>query len=190
MQSRRLRVKRCAALALALLFTTHPIAAQTQRPLTFGVATGVPFPLGEYHQAVNPGLRVLGTLAWDVPADRVGLRLDAAYDRLGFSRAPVGASGRSTGAQEIVSVTLDPTWRMSDAAAPFAPYLIGGIGSYRVGCAGVARCDGVTRFGCNAGVGARFTTVGVRWFTEARYNCVTIEDSSVQYLPVTIGLLF
>jgi hypothetical protein len=79
---------------------------------------------------------------------------------------------------------------MSSAAAPFAPYLIGGLGSYSISCTGVANCDGTTRFGWNAGLGARFTTVGVRWFTEARYNRVKVPDGSVQYIPLTIGLLF
>lgn len=179
-----------ALLALALVSARQPIAAQAQRPISLGVAAGVPFPLGEFRREVNPGLRVLGTLAVDARTVPFGLRLDAAYDRLGFTLAPVGAAGRSTGAQQVVSVTLDPTYRMSSAASPFAPYLIGGVGAYSIGCTGVASCDGVTRVGWNAGIGARFTTVGVRWFTEARYHRVKMPDTSVQYVPVTIGLLF
>ena len=179
-----------AGLFLGLTLAMHPIAAQAQRPISLGVAAGVPFPLGEFHHEVNPGLHVLGTVALDDPTIRFGLRLDAAYDRLGFKSAPVGAAGRSTGAQQVVSVTLDPTYRLSSAASPFAPYLIGGAGSYSIGCTGVARCDAVTRIGWNAGLGARFTTVGVRWFTEVRYHRVKLPDTSVQYVPITIGLLF
>jgi hypothetical protein len=179
-----------ALLALALLTARRPIAAQEQRPISFGVGAGVPFPLGEFRREVNPGLRVLGTMTLGAPAVPFGLRLDAAYDRFGFTSAPVDAAGRSTGAQQIVSVTLDPTYRLSGAASPLAPYLIGGVGSYSIGCTGVASCDGVTRVGWNAGLGARFTTVGVRWFTEARYHRVKLPGTSVQYVPITIGLLF
>jgi hypothetical protein len=179
-----------AGLFLGLTLATLPIAAQAQRPISLGVAAGVPFPLGEFHHEVNPGLRVLGTVTLDGPTVPFGLRLDAGYDRFGFKSTPVGAAGRSTGAQQVVSVTLDPTYRLSSAASPFAPYLIGGAGSYSIGCTGVARCDGVTRIGWNAGLGARFTTVGVRWFTEARYHRVKVPATSVQYVPVTIGLLF
>jgi hypothetical protein len=179
-----------ALLALALFPAREPIAAQAQSSISLGVAAGVPFPLGEFRREVNPGLSVLGTLALGAPNVPFGLRLDAAYDRLGFMSAPVGAAGRSTGAQQVVSVTLDPTYRLSSAASPFAPYLIGGAGSYSIRCTGVARCDGVTRVGWNAGLGARFTTVGVRWFTEVRYHRVKVPDTSVQYVPIMIGLLF
>jgi hypothetical protein len=48
----------------------------------------------------------------------------------------------------------------------------------------------VTRVGWNAGLGARFTMVGVRWFTEARYHRVRMPDASARYIPVTIGLRF
>jgi hypothetical protein len=185
-----MRITMMAAALLAVAPLTRQAAALAQRPITVGVAAGVPFPLGEFRDAVNPGWRALGTLALGAPIVPLGLRLDAAYDRLGFTAAPVGAAGRSTGAQQVVSVTLNPTYRLPSAGAAAAPYLIGGVGSYSIGCAGVAGCEGVTRFGWNAGLGTRFTTVGLRWFAEARYHRVKVPGSSVQYVPVTLGVLF
>jgi len=187
-----MRITRIAsALAIALAIATPSTGAQgqAQRAISLGVAAGIPIPLGDFKDEVNSGWRALGTLAMGAPVTPLGLRLDAAYDRLGFRSAPIGAAGRSTGAQQIVSVTLNPTYRLASTRAGSAQYLIAGVGPYSISCAGVASCDGVTRFGWNAGAAARFGP-GMRWLVEVRYHRVAVPDASVQYLPLTVGMLF
>jgi hypothetical protein len=179
-----------AALVLALGMVPNTTPLQAQRPVALGVGGGVPVPLGDFRDEVNPGWRALGTLAFGVPMLPLGLRLDAAYDRLGFKRTLVGSVGSSAGAQRVVSVTLNPTYRVPMTGSPFSPYLIGGGGVYSVGCAGDVSCDAVTRAGWNAGLGARFAGVGLHGFAEARYHQVEVRGGRLQYVPFTLGLLF
>lgn len=179
-----------AAIILALGTMLGPIPLCAQRPIALGVAGGVPMPLGEFGDNVNPGWRALGTLALGTPMLPLGLRLDAAYDQLGFTRTLVGSGGSSAGAQRVVSVTLNPTYRLPMPGSSFSPYLIAGAGAYSVGCAGDASCDAVTRAGWNAGLGTRFVTAGLHGFAEARYHYVEMRGGRVQYLPFTLGLLF
>jgi opacity protein-like surface antigen len=125
-----------------------------------------------------------------LPLVPVGVRLDAAYDRFGFDRTPVGAAGTATGAQQIVSGTVNATVHLPAALPLLSPYAIGGLGPYRLSCSGVASCESETRMGWNAGVGIRFGLLLIHGFAEARYHYVPATGGSVQYVPITVGLLF
>ena len=184
-----MRISSMVAVLLALGALAPRTELSCQRPVTLGVAGGIGMPAGDLASEVNPGWRALGTLALGVPLIPLGLRVDAAYDQLGFERALVGSSG-SAGAQRIVSVSANPTYRLPSAGSSFAPYLIAGVGAYNVGCTGGVGCDSATRFGWNAGLGTRFAAVGVTAFAEARFHRVELRGGGLQYIPATFGLLF
>jgi hypothetical protein len=97
-----MRITRIAsALSFALTIATPSTGApaQAQRAISLGVAAGIPIPVGDFKDEVNSGWRALGTLAMGAPVTPLGLRLDAAYDGLGFRSRPSvrrgGAPGRS-----------------------------------------------------------------------------------------------
>ena len=51
-------------------------------------------------------------------------------------------------------------------------------------------CEGTTHFGWNVGLGMKLYALGFRSFVEARYHRTSANGSSVNYFPVTLGLLF
>ena len=178
-----------AVATLALLSLLAP-AARAQSPVSLGLAGGVALPLSSFSDDVIPGWRALGTLSIGVPMIPIGLRVDAAYDRFAVERSLLGSTLNASGAQRIASVTVNPTYRLPVSAPLVSPYLIGGAGSYNVGCSGDFKCGSSTYFGWNGGAGLKFGALGVHAFAEARYHHVNVSGGSVTYVPVTVGLLF
>ena len=176
-----------AALMTMSLFAQG--SARGQSPIALGLAGGVALPLSSFSDDVIPGWRALGTLAVGVPLIPIGLRVDAAFDRFGVDRALVGSTKSPSGSRRIASLTANATYRLLPLPI-VSPYLIGGGGSYHVSCGGDIKCESSTFFGWNGGVGLRFGALGVHAFAEARYHHVSVSGGSVQYVPVTVGLMF
>jgi hypothetical protein len=179
-----------AAAVLTMLPLLAPPVARAQSPISLGLAGGVALPMSSFNDDVIPGWRALGTLSIGVPMIPLGLRVDGAYDRFAVERSLLGTTVNASGAQRIASLTVNPTYRLPVSAPLVSPYLIGGAGSYNVGCSGDFTCASSTYFGWNGGVGLKFGALGVHAFAEARYHHVNVSGGSVQYVPVTIGLLF
>jgi opacity protein-like surface antigen len=178
---------RVLPLTLALLAPASRVAGQG--PISLGVGGGLAMPFGALGNVANTGWRAMGTLAVGVPLVPVGLRVDASYDRFGFQKSPIGAAGSETGSQSIFAGTVNGTLRLSPLPL-ITPYAIAGLGPYHVSCSGPASCESSTRFGYNAGLGIRFGALLVHGFAEVRYHYVPVPGGSVQYVPVTVGLLF
>jgi hypothetical protein len=153
-----------------------------QRPISVGLAGGVSLPQGDLSDAVNTGWHALGTIALSTLMQPLGLRLDVAYNRFDFS---VG-----DGNQTVGSATLNGTYRLPMTNSPMSPYLISGLGAYRSECSLDVGCEPATKFGWNVGLGARLYVLGFRSFAEARYHRTKRGDSSVNYFPLTLGLIF
>lgn len=167
-----------------------PVAsAHAQRPFTFGFGGGASMPLGSSGDQLILGWNALGTMNIQAPVIPIGLRLDAAYNEFNFERALLG-SLNPPGAQRITSFTVNPTLRLPTTGQAASPYVIGGVGSYNVGCTDSSACKSTSKMGWNFGVGATFQVFGLRGFAEARYHRVQPADVSIQYLPITLGLLF
>jgi opacity protein-like surface antigen len=157
---------------------------EAQRPISLGVAGGVSVPQGDLADGANTGWHALGTLALGSAMQPIGLRLDVAYNRFGFSDR-VGTTIRD-GHQSIGSATLNASYRLPMTNSPISPYLIAGLGAYRSDCSlGAVSCDAVTRFGWNAGLGARMRVLPFRTFVELRYH----RTSGIGYVPVTVGVM-
>jgi hypothetical protein len=175
---------------LSLSLGTHGLSLSAQSPVSVGVGAGVVVPIGALRHDVNPGLRALAMLDLGVPEMPFGLRFDAAYDRLGFQSAPIGAAGRETGARTVASASVNLTVVSSDWERVVSPYAIGGVGFSRIGCAGRSDCGVSTQMGWNVGVGLRLGLFGRRGFAEARMHCVPKSVADDCYIPVTVGLRF
>jgi hypothetical protein len=119
-----------------------------------------------------------------------GLRVDAAYDRLGFQSTPVGSAGRETGARTVASASVNLTVISTDWERVVSPYVIGGVGFSRIACAGRSDCGVFTQMGWNAGVGIRLGLFALRGFAEARLHCVPKSEAEDCYIPATVGLRF
>ena len=184
---------RRSTLTAAMLATMCAVAPadtlHAQGLVSAGLGGGVALPLSTFSDEVVPGFRALGTLAVGAPLYPLGLRIDGAYDRFDVEAAPAGAVDFD-GAQRVVSATINPTYRLPSAGAPISPYLIAGVGADNVGCTGDYTCESSTHFGWNAGAGFTFRAFGFRAFAEARYHRVEASGGSVQYVPVSAGLLF
>ncbi len=169
-----------AAACLGLAASVTPLTAQ-QRLISVGLAGGVSLPQGDLADASNTGWHALGTLALSTLMQPLGLRLDVAYNRFDLSDVD--------GNQSVGSATLNGTYRLPMTNSPMSPYLISGLGAYRTECSLPVGCDATTKFGWNVGVGAKLF-VGFRSFVEARYHRTKRDDVSINYFPVTLGLMF
>ena len=176
-------------LPLAAALLAPAARAEGQGLISAGVGGGLSMPFGSLGDVANPGWRALGTIKVGVPLVPVGLRLDASYDRFGFQRTPIGAAGSETGSQSVFAGTVNGTLRLSPLPL-ITPYAIAGLGPYHVSCSGPASCESATHVGYNAGVGVYFGALLIHGFAEVRYHYVSMPGGNVQYVPVTVGLLF
>ena len=183
---------RCPLISVGLMISlgTHGLSLGAQSVVTVGVGAGVAVPVGALRHDVNPGLRALATLDLVVPEIPASLRIDAAYDRLGFQSTLAEAAGRGAGARTVASGSVNLTLGPTDPESVASPYAIGGVGMSRIGCAGRTDCGVSMQMGWNAGVGMRLGLFALRGFAEARLHCVPKTVADDCYLPVTLGLRF
>jgi len=168
------------AVSVGVACAAAPLGAQ-QRPIWVGLSGGVSLPQGDLADGANTGWHAQGTLALSTLMQPLGLRLDVAYNRFEFSDVD--------GNQSVGSATLNATYRLPMTNSPMSPYLVSGLGAYRSECSLEAGCDAETKFGWNVGLGTKLY-VGFRSFIEARYHRTRRGDASVNYFPLTFGLMF
>jgi opacity protein-like surface antigen len=169
-------------LFVAWLTVAAPLAARAQRPVSLGLAGGVSFPQGDLSTGANTGWHALATLVVSTLTQPLGLRADVAYNQFGFS-------GGVAGHQSVASATLNGTYRLPMTNSPLSPYLIAGLGAYRSECSLDQGCEAVTKFGWNVGLGTKLYVLGFRSFLEARYHRTKRGESTLNYFPLTFGLL-
>ena len=175
-------------LTISLAAGAVPLAAQ--RPASVGVAAGVAMPFGTMGDETNPGLRALATLDLALPEMPVSLRIDGSYDRFGFKSTPTGGAGSGTGALTITSGSISLALGSLTTGRAVAPYAIAGVGIHRVGCSGRSDCEVLEKMGWNAGAGVRLGLFGLRGFIEARLHRVPGSVTDLDYVPLTVGVLF
>lgn len=180
---RRLFIALCAL----LLCGAHQ--AEAQRLVSLALGGGVSIPQGDLSTGTNVGWNALGSVVLSTPMQPLGLRADVAYNQFGFKSATQAALGASA-SERLGSLTLNGTYRLPTPGTPISPHLIAGLGAYRTDCSVTAACSPVTHFGWNVGLSMKLYTLGFRSFLEARYHRTTANGSSINYFPITIGLLF
>ena len=179
-------MRRWLLTAACVAFACPPTAIGAQRPLSIGIGGGATFPTGDLHTSANTGWNALGTLALGSLMQPIGLRLDVAYNRFGArGAAPAGASSNLS----VGSATLNASYRLPMTDSPFSPYLIAGLGAYRTDCSGGIGCASTTRYGWNVGLGTKLNLLGAQTFLEARYHRTKRSGSTVQFFPISLGLM-
>jgi hypothetical protein len=171
---------RCVVIAIALLVSSHSVAAQ--RPLTLSLGGGASVPLGRFADGASIGWHALASLGLSTYMQPIGLRLDAHHNRL-----TAKAAGPD---QAITSATLNLSYRLPMTNSPLSPYIIGGGGAYRFECFGGTDCGSSTRVGWNAGLGTKWAGFGLKGFVEARWNAINADASNVRFVPITFALTF
>lgn len=164
-----------------------PRIVPAQRLVTLGLGGGVSIPQGDLSSGARAGWNALGTLVVSTPMQPLGLRADVAYTQFHVSATTPG--GLRTGHQRVGSLTANATYRLPTPGTPISPHLIAGLGAYRTDCS-LGGCEADTHFGWNVGLGTKLYVLGFRSFVEARYHRTHANGSSVNYFPVTVGLMF
>ena len=161
------------ALLLALIL---PPPAEAQPRLMAG--GGFTAPTGDVGDAADPGYHLAAGLDVTIPQLPVGFRADGRLHVMGASSASVADT-------KILGGSLSVVFRLPGVG--LQPYVLGGIGTYRVeaGPAGAAIKE--TNRGYHGGFGVAIGALGLGAFAEIRYVQIDA-DTSTRMIPLTIGL--
>jgi Outer membrane protein beta-barrel domain len=175
-------LKRSLYLAIATIaLVAAPRISQAQlglvKPFSLGIAGGVTQPMSDLSNSSNMGYNATAAAEIKLPLIPVGLRIDGAYNAFGEKVAGAGKL-------HTISATGNVVWRLPNVGV--APYLIGGAGLYMIG-SDLAGASTENHFGWNAGAGVKLP---YHTFAEARYNRVSANGASMEFVPVTLGIMF
>ncbi len=179
-----MRKSRVPVVVIALLAAAGTASAQVAtilKPVQVGVAVGGAFPLSDFGKSFNTGFNVTGMMGINVPLLPVGFRIEAAYNQF-------GAKGTSNVNAKIAGVSGNVVFSIPGAVI-VSPYLIGGLGYYRVSSSATGSVAS-NNFGFNAGAGIKIPLVVFATFVEARYTRVSETGGSTSFVPVTVGVMF
>lgn len=196
-----------ATLGLATVVIAPSARAQSLAPARttdFGLAAGVAFPQGDGLDGVNTGFNLSGSLGIRPVNMPVGFRLEASYSRFGadgFTFADESGSISADGNLSFLAGTGNVVLAIPTASA-IRPYVIGGLGIYRLtahidarltggeGSGTFSQTESETKFGLNGGAGLEFPVRTVRAFVEARFHSVFTEGENSNFIPITFGVRF
>lgn len=153
-------------------------------PFSFGVTAGASKAIGDFGDGVDLGYHGGALIQWNGPALPFGVRLDGVYHR--FS-----AKEDSDVKLNILAGTVNGIFNFPTAAgSPFVPYLIGGVGIYRlsVSCDDCDDFDSESKAGFNGGGGVTFPMSGFSAFIEARYHHILTDDEAAKMIPISFGI--
>ena len=171
------------AAVLALGAASASAGAQfSSNPFQIGAAAGIAFPTSDLGDIANTGYNVTVALGYKPAMNPIGVRVEAAYNQFGLK----GVDGNVN----IPAFTGNLVYTLPSVS--FSPYVIGGAGLYRtnVDVAGGGSA-GENRFGFNVGGGIKIPlSSSFETFAEARYNRVTVDNGSMSFIPITVGIMW
>lgn len=167
------------------------------RPVTVWLGGGPSTPISDFKETAKSGFSAAGALQYRPDGKPLGVRGELQYHKMDVSPeflAEAGAPVGVTGTWSVLYGGASAVLESMDRNAGFGWFLVAGGGSYRVepsiNDGGVTQSTAETAFGFNGGGGVRFRMGPVGLFVEGRYHTVTIQDSKVTLLPVSVGLVF
>ena len=161
---------------LAILSLLIPAMAEAQPRLMVG--GGFSTPNGSITDIAEPGYHAQIALHVDIPTLPVGFRADGAVHRLASADPALARTEVLAGALSLV-YTLP--------GVGLQPYLLGGLGSYRIDSGPLDMTEAVTDRGYHAGFGVVIGGLGFGAFAEIRYVQIN-GTTSTKLIPVTLGL--
>jgi hypothetical protein len=168
----RRRTATLALLALALL----PAALAAQPGLLVG--GGITSPLGDLGDVASNGYHARLGVQMGIPSLPVAIRLDGDYNRLSEADASYDPTSILGGALGVV-FTLP--------GVGLSPYVLTGVGRYRVDSGPVGLSEPVVRNGFQAGFGIALGAIGFGALVEIRWVRVDAGSGSMTYVPVSIA---
>ena len=168
--------------ALALL--TNTVHAQSvtgpTKPLSFGGALGVSFPVGDLSDGTNTGYNGTLILGLNTPELPFNFRIDGAYNQFGIKGTSENIHVTSFTGNAVLNVPTTSAIRL---------YFVGGGGLYNTATS-VSGVESSNNFGLNGGGGIVMPLSGFNAFAEARYNWVNTSGGSTQFVPIVVGVMF
>jgi len=168
--------------ATAVMLTDVQLSAQSVKPVMLGIAAGAAIPVGDFADGYNTGFNGTVGLGISSVGTPLGLRFEGMYNKF-LGRDDTGNQPDA----RVIGGTANLVYSLSGQG--ITPYVIGGAGYYG---RKVDRLSGqsVNKFGLNGGVGALFPLSGFNAYVEARLHQVFTDVSSMQFIPVTFGIMF
>jgi outer membrane protein with beta-barrel domain len=162
-------------LLVALLGLTPAIVDAQPRLLLGG---GITAPNGAITDVAKTGSHVQAGLQVDIPTLPLGFRADGGYHRLSEADA-------SRAKTEVLAGSLSVVFTLPGIG--LQPYLLGGVGRYRVETGPVGVTQTVTDPGYHGGFGVAIGGAGLGAFVEIRFVQIN-GATTTRLIPVTIGL--
>lgn len=183
-------MKRHFRVGLVALLALLPFSriAMGQRTYAFGLGGGAAIPVGKLSDAQNTGYNGVVVLAIGVAELPIGVRVDGIYNNLRKNN-PAG-SGLTFADLRIAGALFNLILAFPGTTAK--PYLIAGGGLYSTK-SDVPGAKAKNDFGFNAGLGTTFGFGPFAAFLESRYHTISrsaADGGVVQFVPITVGLLF
>jgi hypothetical protein len=181
-------LKRSLFLAIATIaLVAVPRVSSAQlgvlKPFSLGIAGGAAQPMSTLKTTSDIGYNGTVAMAINLPFIPVGLRVDGAYNQFGQK------AGSAATKLHVASATGNVVWRLPSIGV--SPYLIGGAGLYS-SAATVSGAASQTQnhLGWNAGAGINLPLSVFHAFVEARYNRISANGATMEFVPVTFGIMF
>jgi opacity protein-like surface antigen len=184
------------ASALLIAATAHAQGTSPSgRPFKLGGQLGASVPMGDFGDGADLGFHLGGLIEYKPASLPMSLRGELTYHRNGlkddFFGSDFGSIDGNFSQIDFVGNALMP---FGDAASTARPYVIGGLGLYRLKASaeyeGIDISDTQTKFGLNFGAGLTFNLSGFETFVETRFHSVFAEDSNMNFIPLSFGFKF
>ena len=170
------------AAVIALGAASASAGAQfSSNPFQIGAAAGIAFPTSDLGEIANTGYNVTVALGYKPALNPIGVRIEAAYNQFGLK----GVDGNVN----IPAFTGNLVYTLPSVS--FSPYIIGGGGLYRTNVEpGWCGSAGENHFASTLGGGIKIPlSSSFETFAEARYNRVTVDNGSMSFIPITVGIM-
>jgi hypothetical protein len=171
-------------------------AMPTDRMVRFGFGGGVVVPReGATVMSVKTGMQGQGFMLIQLPGGLPALRMNVDYAKMKFDRPTTpGAATTLSGDRKVLDGVAGI--RLDLIRGPVRPYVLAGVGAFRMEDVVGATSFSDTNFGADGGAGISFKLGPISGFVETRLQNVWtkkegfVDTKSVQSFPVSFGLLF
>ena len=186
--------------ALLIAVTAHAqgTANAPARPWKIGGALGGTIPLGNFSDGADLGWHLGGLFEYKQPSFPVTWRGELTYHRNGlkddYFSGQIPGVGNLDGNFSMLNLVANAVYLFGDKAQTARPYIIGGLGLYKVKATasyqGIDISESQTKFGINVGGGFEFALSGFDTFVEARFHSVFTDNNSTNFIPISFGFKF
>jgi hypothetical protein len=175
----------------------RPMALESPHLVRIGVGGGVSVPTGDFKKAFDNGYNAQAFLQIKPPGLPVSLRVTGTFNRFDLKDVQVGTGGETNGYGQIAGALANVTLHLP--LGPISPYIMAGLGalnfktSVEAGSTDVN--DSQTKFAINGGAGLAIKLGRMDAYVEGRVANVytdegVIDKKTVEYIPVTFGIIF